>query len=509
MGIMFVNRRKELSMLNSYLDMILSGQNVNVSLFGQRRTGKTELLKKFREEAEGLAIVPYINLERSIPRMDRFSLHFVTELVRSATGKEDLEMDWAQLLIGSQTIGKGSQRAIASLMNDLEKEKKEVDIIGEKLFTIPKMVSDEKGVPVVYIIDEFQEIKDIHERILHIIRANTEKEGSVNYWVAGSIFSAFKDIFEGESPFYGQFRRMELARFDRNSTYELVDGLLPFSTPSEYKNMIFRTTGGNPFFITAICRRFQVMSDLLDDRGPDVLKNSIVMEVFDRTGIINGHFEYLLDVSLSRFRNTKLYHNILLYLSRREDNLSGISSAVDKPSGEVSNYMKALLRTDLIRKEEHNYRIVDPLMGTWLSNRYRRDNSFLDIKVRDKVFEDLLESYSAVSTELGRSKEVEFRNELSNRYDMRLKPYSTPDGHIEIDLFGEKDGYHIFEIKWRNRPVDIRTMKKFYSKVKRSVFPMEDSTLYVISKGGFDERSMDYAKRNGIKLLNGSLNELL
>ena len=505
---MFVNRRKELSTLNSYLDMILSGQNLNVSLFGQRRTGKTELLRRFKREAEGLVIIPYINLERSVPRMDHFSLHFVTELIRSATGDERIEMDWAQILIASQKIGKESQGSIAVLMNHLEKEKKDVDTIGEILFRIPKIVSHEKGLPVVYIIDEFQEIKEIHERILHIMRANTEKEGPVNYWVAGSIFSAFKDIFEGESPFYGQFRKMELARFDRNSTYELVDGLLPFTTPSEYKNIIFKTTGGNPFFITAICRRFQVMSDLMDHLGPDVLKSSIVMEVFDRTGIINGHFEYLLDVSLSRFRNTKLYHNILLHLSRKGDNLSGISEAVGKPSGEISNYMKALLRTDLIRKEDDIYTIMDPLMGTWLSNRYLKNDPYLDVKVRDKVFEDLLESYSAASTELGRSKEVELRDKLGEKYDIMLKPYSTPDGQIELDLVGEKEGYHIFEIKWRNRPVDIGTMKRFHSKVKRSEFPIKESEMYVISKGGFDIKSIDYASKQGIKLLNGSLEEL-
>ena len=505
---MFVNRRKELSTLNSYLDMILSGQNVNVSLFGQRRTGKTELLRKFKKDAERYAIIPYVNLERSIPRMDNFSLHFVTELVRSATGDIDTDMDWSQLIVSSQNIGKRTQDSIARLINQLEKEKKDIDTIGEALFRIPKLVSDEKELPVIYIIDEFQEIKGIHDRILHIMRANTEKVDSVNYWVAGSIFSAFNDIFKGKSPFYGQFRRMDLTRFDRGSTYELVDGLLPFTVPAEHKKIIFKATGGNPFFITAMCRRFHVMSSLMDDPGIDVLKKSIILEVFDETGIINGHFEYILDVSLSRFRNTRVYHDILLHISNKNDNLAGISSAVGKPSGEVSNYMKALLRTDMIIKEDDRYTMVDPLMGTWFSNRYRRDDSFLDMNIREKVFEDLLESYSAVSTELGRSKEVELRDKLTKKYEMNLKPYSTPDGQIELDLVGKKDGYHIFEIKWRNRPVDIGTMRRFRLKVENSKYSLKESTLYMISKGGFDRKSLDYASKHGIRCLNGSLDQV-
>ena len=153
------------------------------------------------------------------------------------------------------------------------------------------------------------------------------------------------------------------------------------------------------------------------------------MEVFNKTGAINAHFEYLLDVSLSRFRNTKVHQNILLHLSNKEDKLSGISSVLGKPSGEVSNYLKGLLKTDIIKKEGDIYSIVDPLMGTWLSSRYRRDDLYLDMRVREKVFEDLLESYSAVSTELGRSKEIEFREILSKKYGLALKPYATPDGH--------------------------------------------------------------------------------
>jgi AAA+ ATPase superfamily predicted ATPase len=505
---MFVNRRKELSMLNSYLDMILSGQRINLSLFGQRRTGKTELLKRFKKEAEGLALIPYLNLERSVPRMDHFSLHFITELIREATGNDDLELSWPSILIASNQVGSKTQNAIASLINLLEKEKKDIDIISELLFKIPAQISDESGLPVIYILDEFQEVAAIHKNILHLMRANTEKEQKLNFWVAGSVFSFFNDLFEGDSPFFGQFERMDLPRFERSSSYELIDGLLPFDPGNEQKNIVFKVTGGHPFYITAICRRFHLMADMMDSMNVELLKSSIMMEVFDKTGSINAHFDYLMDVSLSRLRNKTMYNNILYHISREKDTLTGISYALGKPSGEVSSYMKGLLKTEIIEKSEDLYSLSDPLMGAWLSTRYEHNNIIFEWNARDKVFEDLLESYCAVSTELGKTKEFELRDKLSILYDLSLKPYSTPDGQIELDLVGEKSVPYIFEIKWRNRPVDIRTMMRFHSKVKKSKFSTGNEKLFMVSKGGSDRKAMDFAKENGIICLNRSLEEL-
>lgn len=505
---MFVNRRTELSELNTYLDMILAGNKVNVSLFGQRRTGKTELLRRFKEEVESLVLVPYLSLERSLPNMENFSLHFIGELIRAATGDHTITMEWSRLILAARDLGTGSMNTIVSLMEHFQKKDYQVDIIGEILFRIPETISADSGKSVIIMIDEFQEIKNIDDRILDVMRANTEKQRSVNYWVAGSVFSAFEEIFEGDKPFFGQFRRLDLARFNRSSTYELVDGFMPFTIPAEMKNMIFRVTGGHPFYITSVCTRFRLMVDMTDRMDMDILKTAILMEVFDKTGNINGHFEYILDISLSKFRNRKVHQNILYHLCKNSDNLTGISEAIGKPSGEVSSYMKGLLKTDLISRKGDIYSLTEPLMATWLLNRFERDDSFLDLKLREKTIQDLLESYSSVSTELGKSKEVELRGILSKKLGMDLKPYSTPDGQIEFDLVGTDSGFHIFEIKWRNRPVDLRTMERFHSKVDGRDLSTEDPILYIISKGGFDSSAIRFAVDRKIRCMNSELEEI-
>ncbi len=51
-------------------------------------------------------------------------------------------------------------------------------------------------------------------------------------------------------------------------------------------------------------------------------------------------------------------------------NLTNVSSHLLKPSGEVHTYMKALLRTDLVIKEDKVYRIREPLFAFWIQRIY-------------------------------------------------------------------------------------------------------------------------------------------
>ncbi len=507
---MFVNRRKELGAMSSYLDMIISGQHVNLSLFGQRRTGKTELLKRFRSEAEGVALVPYLNLERMVPRINDLCLHFVSELFRTTSGKENIISSWPSLLVLSQDVGRREQEALLSLINLLEKNEPDVGAILEVLFKLPQMVAEDKDMPVIYILDEFQEMGLVHDRVLHIMRAVTEKQPYVNYWIAGSVFSAFGALFEGDSPFYGQFERMELGNFDRESSYELIDGLLLYELDMDMKKVVHNITDGNPFYITAICRRLQVMGDQGDVVSSDVLRFCILSEVFGRTGTINSHFEYLIDVSLAKFKSTGVYRSILLHLSRKNDHLTGISSYLDKPTGEVSSYMKNLLRTDLVRKDGDLYSLKDGLMASWLSNSLdvTGPDPLGEPGTSERMYNDLLERFAGVSSELGKAKEIELREVLGSKYGLKLKPYSTFDGQIEFDLVGRKNGVHIFEVKWRTRPVDIGAMEKFLSKVKRSEFSSKKFQLYIVSKGGFKKDALLRAKEIGMICLDRNMKEI-
>ena len=466
---MFVNRRKELEALKAYKELIVGGHGVNVALFGLRRIGKTELLLRFKKIHERDVIIPYLNLQKIVTDPVNFSQQFSKELLyvfaksRGVRVKKPVEME--DVLLLASKLGDLEGGYVRNLMEIYKRRDiNEVNLLNI-LFEFPQNLAKKHNMEIIYILDEFQEVLHVHKNVLTIMRAVTEKQSHVNYWVAGSVFSIFDEMFSHKNPFFGQFKRIKLEDFNRISSYELMD-TFPVILSEKQKRMIYNLVGGQPYYLTAVCRSI-VGGYAIQKRMDDGIINYCIFdEIFGETGAINEHFEYLLDVSLARFSNRDVYKKILFFLAENPANLANISSYLLKPSGEVFNYLKALLRTDLIYRAEDIYYIREPLFGFWIRGVYLGLSSGIDDKeVMARVISDLQERYLRASSELGRAKEYEFRARLEDKLGVGLRNYLSKEGRIEFDLFGEKNGVcYIFEIKWRNKSVTYRDMKNFLEK---------------------------------------------
>jgi len=63
---------------------------------------------------------------------------------------------------------------------------------------------------------------------------------------------------------------------------------------------------------------------------------------------------------------------------------------------------------------------------------------------------------------------------------LELRNYASHDGQIEIDLIGEKKGeMYIFEIKWRNKSVNIKDIIDFVDKAEKSSFALKKKKFFV------------------------------
>ena len=512
---MFVNRKKELSIMDAYWDYIASGKQINLALFGLRRIGKTELLLKFKEKKESRGIlIPYLNMQKIVPDLNNFSKQFFIELLytmATLTKKVEKPVTWDDLLVLATQCGELEGVCVAKASNILNQRKVDETAVLDMVFSFPEKIAEKHDCKILFMIDEFQEILHVQKGILRIMRAITEKQKDVNYWVSGSVFTVFEELFGYKNPFFGQFKKMKLTGFDRGSSHELIEGLLPVTMDTAQKNTIYDFTGGQPYYITAICERVIQEYAIQKEMDGDSVNYCIIQELFGETGKINEHFEYLMDVSLSRFTNKDMYKKMLLYLSRQPDTLSGVSRYMGMPSGEVYSYVKTLLKTDLIVRDGTMYRVRDPVFEGWISKFYLGLDRFTlrDKTVFEKVFSELQEKYVRASSELGKAKEYEFKSRLEEKMGVRLKQYVTPDGQIEFDLVGTKKGIvYIFEIKWRNRPVSIRDIIDFMGKVKRSDFWSRKRRLFVVSKSGFDTKTLETARENKIICLDKYIDEI-
>lgn len=510
---MFVNRKKELSMLDSYWDYIKSGRRINLALFGLRRIGKTEILLKFKERKDGgKVLIPYFNMQKIVPDLNNFSKQFIIEILYTLTGKNkktEKPVTWDELLVLAAKIGDMEGAYVTKISNILGQRKIDETAVLNMIFSFPEKIAEKHNFKVIYLIDEFQEILNVHKHILKIMRAVTEKQKDVNYWVSGSIFTVFEELFGYKNPFFGQFKKMKLAGFDRGSSHELIEELLPMGLDDAQKNILHDFTGGQPYYITAIGERIIQEYAVQKELYEGIVKYCILEELFGETGKINEHFEYLIDVSLSRFTNKELYKKMLLYLSQQPDTLSGISHHMNMPSGETYSYVKALLKTDLILRDGNLYRIRDSLFEGWINKLYLGLDKLMlrDKKISERMFSELQEKYVRVSTELGKAKEYEFKARLGEKFGVMLKQYTSSDGQIELDLIGEKKGeMYIFEVKWRNKSVNIKDIIGFVGKVEKSSFASKKKKLFIISKSGFDKKAFETAKKYRVICLDKNIN---
>ncbi len=201
------------------------------------------------------------------------------------------------------------------------------------------------------------------------------------------------------------------------------------------------------------------------------------------------------------YKGGPIHKQILLILAQEEGlRLSEIARRLNKPSGgEVSNYLKFLLRTDLITRQDGRYYFTDKLMRFWLAKTYLGITE-LELR-REKLLEELIkeleEKYLRAKQELGIAEEAMVREKLRETLGVDFRPYQRGDVEFDGVAFGDK--VYVLEVKWRNRPATRRDIEKFVGKV-RSEFG--SAVMFFFSKSGFTEKAGgESCEKEGVKML--------
>ncbi|NOR47104.1 MAG: AAA family ATPase, partial [Methanosarcinaceae archaeon] len=259
--LMFINRTRELAILNRHSQSIKSGARINIALFGLRRIGKTELLLQFRNTVvdENL-LVSYINLQKIIPDTEGFvkaySKELIYDIARQNTDEYvDYPYEMEDLLILASKLGDMEIRHVRKLMSTLKQQEFAEDELLGLTFDFAQKLAEKHEKKIIFILDEFQELLQVHSRFLQIMRSITEKQKDVNYWISGSVFSVFDEMLNHKNPFFGQFIRITLENFNRESTHELIDSTLGFKLTENHKDKIYKFTNGQPHYTVVVCRK--------------------------------------------------------------------------------------------------------------------------------------------------------------------------------------------------------------------------------------------------------------
>jgi DNA-binding transcriptional ArsR family regulator len=495
----FVNRTKELENLGLLADAFLKGDKSNAAIIGIRRIGKTEVLMKFKNDyKEKNLIIPYFNVQK-IGDVSSFVFIYIREmlvelgLVKGIVKYRTEIVNWNDLIILATKLG------IESEIKKLQENQ-----VIWFLFEVQEIILEKLGYHCIYLLDEFQYVTILEKRFLETMRSVVEKQKLIAYITSGSSIRMMEDIFVNkDEPFFGQFTRFYIGPFSRKDSLVLSRKITSehgIDADENIHNRIFQLTAGNPFFIRAVCRR--LVFDFKESITLQNVEYAFLTETLKERGEIYLVLDYMYNDSLSRAYKGKAHRAILFILAQEQGlTLSEIARRINKPSGEVSNYMKALLRTDLIIKEDDNYYFRDPIFRFWLAETYLgAGRAKLKNKViAEQLIHDLQEKYLSASVELGKAKEYEMKVKLESRYGIKLENYPEEG---EFDLVGRKNSVtYVFEIKWRNKPVDYKQIKEFFNKVEKSRFEKEEKRLFILSKEGFTKNAQDFGNKHGIELL--------
>ncbi|USH00505.1 AAA family ATPase [Thermococcus argininiproducens] len=487
---MFVDRRVELKVLHSAYDSLRRDEKVNVAVIGPRRIGKTELLLKFKKEAHG--VVAYLNLQR-IGSLESFIFAYARELLYEIANALGMRPERSELLTWDDLL-------ILSAKLNLDREVKAIKegTLGT-LFEMQELILEKTEQKAVFILDEFQEVLNF-KGFLETMRAVTEKQRNIAYFVSGSAVRMMEEILAPKNPFFGQFRRIYLRGLPKEDTIALAKTTLEragVDTTHSALELIYNLTQGHPFYVLALCRRL-IEESFEKIRRKDV-HYAFLTELLSEKGDIYMHFEYLFNESLSRAYKGPIHKQILLVLAQEEGlRLSDIAKRLNKPSGEVSNYLKFLLRTDLILRQEDRYYFADKLMRFWLAKTYLGITE-LDLRGErflEELIKELEEKYLRAKKELGIAKEAVIRERMREAFDLDFKPYRR--GEVEFDGVAFDDRIYVLEIKWRNKPATYRDVEEFIRKVKNE---FGSAVMFFFSKFGFTEKAKELCEKEGVKML--------
>lgn len=439
----FLDRESELELLADHLGRPGAGFFV---LFGRRRIGKTELL---RRAIEGRRRTAYHVGTRSTAteEMERLS----ASLARA----------WELPLLATQPLA--SADALLALLRGLRE-------------------------PHTLVLDEFPYLAESEPSLPGLLQAAWDEalsRGSLKLVVCGSSVAVMESTFlSPRAPLYG--RRTGQLR---------LGPLPPWALAPAFP--------GSPTKALELAAVFGGIPGILARLDPDLdLDGNLRRHVLRRDEPLYEEVPFLLREEL---REPRVYSAILAAVAAGARKFGEISSKVGLDRANLARYLGILGDLGLLEREvsvlerrpeksrKGLYRIADPFVATWfaLVHPFRDELERGELeqawpRIRDRLAARLPLAVEPVICDL-------LRHSCSDRIPFRVAHAGRHWGPgAEFDavlLGGERRRAFVVEMKWTGEPVGVGTLAALRQKVERDPdLGKLDTTCAVVSRAGFTGR---------------------
>jgi hypothetical protein len=491
---MFINRIKELDIINKRLELFLlwKWQNTyHIAFLWLRRTGKTYLLNHFLNQNKNKVKIIYFNTSKFKISPYGFS-KWLFETILNV-----IYAEWENI------INKIDDIEILKNWQYIEKLflSKDYDFAINKLFELIKYISDTKW-KLVIIFDEFQDFFDFEaypklKNIEAIFRDNLEKQLNVFYILSWSFPSILKWILNNPKHYlYSHFEIIDIFNFDKANSKLLIKSLNSNLSEIDVDN-IFSLSAWNPYLIVNIVKDiewWEKLSDLLNEF------------LFNSNWKIYNYFLYILEESLNKIQwNTILYWILKEISLNNELTITEICNNIKIEPWVVFKSLWLLRKVDLVFQDlEKKWHIQNYIFKYFLKYYFLWIDDFENEKsnyYKNKLIL-LQEEFAKISSELWKTKEFELYYEIkTNQWkvwnNIKLPIFKKIQKNYftniwdEIDLYCETIKWKkwVFELKYKSKKIWNKELEKFISKI--------EAYKYVyISKSLFSEKIDEKYKKN-------------
>lgn len=346
-----INRERELEEL-----LRLAEANSNSRLTAPRRYGKTTLLKRVREEAEGLGMnTVYVNfygllsVEEAANRIEdayRRSLHgaarnFAVGLIRTFRPKVRIPKTGISL---EPTLDADVGRRLAWLLD------------------LPVKIMEKTATPTLVVFDEFQDILETKPPLDGLIRSRLEQhEAQASYIFAGSHMGMMSQLFDDRAkPFYGQAKAVRLEPLPEDALAVYIGNHFTKTQREvgEVLELLLDTARGHPqramllaHFLWEKTPKGRTSDGAAWERALTAVQNELRDE-FDSIWGGLGDSERRVLVVVARGAD----------LSKRR-----VLEEMQLARSTARDARDRLVAEGLIGKIDGGFHVVDPLLGLWVS----------------------------------------------------------------------------------------------------------------------------------------------